>query len=164
MDAELSRRTVLRRGALAAAGLFGASKMTSAHASPLAAGIPFELTGRFFALAKEPEPGQQTNASGELLDADDNKVGEFYSTIWIADAPFGLGATSAGLVEHHTFRLTDGTIFGSGTRPSVPDTTGTYAVVGGTGLYAALVGTYTGVQAFVDLGGDGSARFTFTGV
>lgn len=168
MDAsQLSRRTLLRRGTVAAAGLFGIAHAGPASAAgPLGAGIPFEFAGRLFSLATPdgglPEPGTQTHAYGELLDTSGVKVGEFYSSIWVADAPLGAGATAAGLVEQHTFNLVDGTIFGSGSRPSVLDPAGTYGIVGGTNRYALMRGTYTGSQKFFELGGDGTASFAFT--
>jgi hypothetical protein len=62
-------------------------------------------------------------------------------------------------LEQHLFTLPQGTLVGSGT--SDADGRGTFAVVGGTGAYATLRGTYTAEQQRSDLGGDGTARFAF---
>lgn len=164
-----SRRTILGKGAVALVGAVGLSHMTPASASPIAEGIPFSFTGRFFRLVGPNgfgqfiQPGERANGFGELLDpATGEKIGEFYSSAYNAAAPFGEGPAAAALVEEHTLTFADGTIFGSGTRPSIVDPDGTYAIIGGTKRYVALKGTYTARLDFVELGGDGSAAFALS--
>jgi hypothetical protein len=58
----------------------------------------------------------------------------------------------------HTFKLGDGSIFGTGTAGSLE---GSFAVLGGTGRYAGVQGTYAARQGHSELGGDGAAEFVF---
>ena len=60
-------------------------------------------------------------------------------------------------IELHTFTLTGGSLFGIGTAAGDE---GTFAIVGGTGRYAGLRGSYQAVQRPNGVGGDGSAEFT----
>lgn len=59
--------------------------------------------------------------------------------------------------EQHLLTMPDGTIAGTGTTDRRGR--GTYAVVGGTGTYAAARGTYRVELRRLDLGGDGHAHF-----
>jgi hypothetical protein len=65
----------------------------------------------------------------------------------------------AATFEQHVFTLAEGTLVGSGTSDDGGD--GTFAVVGGTGAYATMRGSYTAEQQRSDMGGDGQARFVF---
>jgi uridine phosphorylase len=62
----------------------------------------------------------------------------------------------------HHFNLGDGTIVGMGTVGGLRDTESVHAIIGGTGRYEGASGSYVARQSPLDLGGDGSAHFTFT--
>ena len=57
----------------------------------------------------------------------------------------------------HTFRFSDGTLIGMGSHNGGC----VYAIVGGTGRYHAVTGSYLASQRPSGLGGDGSADFSF---
>jgi hypothetical protein len=67
---------------------------------------------------------------GALLDGDRAAVGSFHTA--------ALGATS-GTISMQSFDLPDGTILGLGSGGLANDT---YAIVGGTGTYAGVTGSY----------------------
>jgi len=46
-----------------------------------------------------------------------------------------------------------------GTNPSGGESV--YAIVGGTGQFSGVTGSYVGTQSPLDTGGDGTAEFTF---
>ena len=164
-----------KRGALAgaAAGLaatFGAavSARPAFGAAPRQVVGGFALSGRFWELfghdhkaGAVPQPGDRLAGFGELLSAaDGEKVGEFYSTCVCVGAPFGSGPHAAASVEFHTFNLDGGTISGMGTTATEGESV--FAIVGGTGRFAGLAGSYVARQGFREAGGDGTAEFTFT--
>lgn len=95
---------------------------------------------------------------GDLLDAKGRLVGSFLGSRLAA--PLRPGALDAGAsVEMHTFTLEHGTILGMGS--ALPGA-GVFAVVGGSGRYAGLRGSYTARQGIPELGGDGTATFDLT--
>ncbi len=107
--------------------------------------------------------GDQLVAYAELLSPKGgSKVGEFYSSCLTVQAPFGVSRSSASDLQMHNFVLDDGSIIGMGATRAVQQRLPVFAIVGGTGRFAAARGTYTAEQHPEELGGDGTARFVFT--
>ena len=167
-----------KRGALAGAAS-GVAAVVGAALTARPAGAAaqrqvvggFSLSGRYWELFGQDHRagavlhrGERLAGCGELLSSPDGeKVGEFYSTCIFVAAPFGAGPQAALTVEHHTFNLDGGTISGMGTTTADnPDGESVFAIVGGTGRFAGVTGSYVARQGFREMGGDGSADFTFT--
>jgi hypothetical protein len=126
-------------------------------------GLP-SFTGRSWRLVgmtrgQLPVPGAQLAVTGELIDQSGRKLGEFYATSVFMGAPHGAGDTAASYAETHHFNLLDGTLLGSGTWHVNGGSR--FVILGGTGRFAGAAGTYEAVQQPVELGGDGTAAFTF---
>jgi hypothetical protein len=104
-----------------------------------------------------PREGERISVRGDLhAQPGEAPVGEFFATaIAFGDASH---PALAERQETHTFKLHDGSIFGTGTAGGLH---GSFAVLGGTGRYAGAQGTYVARQAHVELGGDGTAEFVF---
>lgn len=106
--------------------------------------------------------GDRLTTYGELLDAPGgNKIGEFYASGFHMQAPLGVGAVGTGRIELHTFSLSDGTIMGMGLAAAGTGSESAFTILGGTGRYAGARGTYTARQRPQELGGNGTAEFTF---
>lgn len=157
----LTRGLVLATGAAAVAGAAkaGASTGVSADAAPRT----FHLDGRGVHVvdqvgSRRLQLGDRLSGLGELM-AGGKKVGEFYATSIFVGDPFRDGG--AGRVEQHTFVLAQGLLIGTGV---VPHDGGlaTFAIVGGTGAFAAARGAYTASFDAIEDGGDGVASFDFT--
>jgi hypothetical protein len=163
-----SRRSVLKRGLLVAAGALGVTA-GGKEARAVTRTLPDELRlfGRSWRLdAPGRVPGEQIRRGdtgvvyGELVDAPKGKpLGRFFgSRLAVQSAPGGNVRADAS-VEVHTFVLPDGTLVGMGT--ALPGES-VFAIVGGTGVYAGASGSYTAVQRLHELGGDGTAEFHVT--
>lgn len=160
---ETTRRGLLGRGLLALGGAVGLGAAGTRFA--LGRGRDsdsFVLYGRNVQsgrrLGQLPLEGERLSVRGELLAQPDGEpVGEFLA------AAFALGGAAhpaaAERLELHTFKLRDGSLFGTGTAGQLD---GVFAITGGTGRYAGAQGTYVARQHNADLGGDGTAEFTFT--
>ena len=164
-----SRRGFLARGLVLAAGALGlGAGRVSVSSAAIVPAQDLTLYGRFFHLHAQdrrpgvvPVKGERLTGYGELLDRPGGtKVGEFFSTLFAVDSPFG--ATSAGAtgLEYHSFNLHEGTILGLGT--GVAGGESAFAIVGGTGRYAGARGTYVANQRQRELGGNGTAEFRLT--
>ena len=166
-----SRRSLLGRGALLAAGALGLSAARWDRPA-LGAAVPTKggdtkvrLYGRNFHLhsgaapaGKVPAKGDRHSAYGELLDRPNGTVvGHFSAAHLTHDSPFAAAASS---LEIHTFTLKDGTILGLGTVARGAE--GHFVIVGGTGRYAGAQGGYVARQHVRELGGNGTARFDLT--
>jgi hypothetical protein len=172
-----TRRTVLRTGLLALGGLAGivgagglAARMKSGlvpSPSEVSAGS-FRLWGTEWSLAAPglrrgdlPKRGDLVSVSGVLrAQPDGEPVGDFFASVVHLDGTAGHGPYSSVQQETHTFRLADGTIVGMGT--NLPSGESVFAIVGGTGRYSGVTGSYIGTQSPLEIGGDGMAEFTFT--
>ena len=66
---------------------------------------------------------------------------------------------AGGALQLQTFDLLDGTIMGIGAAGAHENP---FAIVGGTGRYVGVSGTYVAKQSPRELGGDGTAEFTLT--
>ena len=105
-----------------------------------------------------PVKGERFTAYAELLDSPSGKrVGHFTAAFFALDSPF---ADHGGSLELHTFTLDGGSINGLGTATAGADAE--FAVIGGTGRYAGVHGTYLTRIDPRELGGAGAAEFTFT--
>lgn len=158
-----SRRSLIAGGvaALGAAGATIAMLPTDADAKPsrsLRDKRVVKLRGKNWRYRSEGEHGK---CYGEIVDGRGKKVGNFYSTNMGMSAPFDDDHESSGM-EFQVFSLVNGSIFGMGSGTNLDTQEGTFSVIGGTGSYAGQTGSYLGRQHSVELGGDGSAEFTFS--
>ncbi|HZS23500.1 MAG TPA: hypothetical protein VFA30_00815 [Gaiellaceae bacterium] len=162
-----SRRSVLKRAAILAAGAVGLSAATGKEANATMLPPPggtgsFRLEGinwRIAAPDRKPGAaiplGEHAAIYGDLVDGR-TQLGRFYgSRLAVQSTPGGHAQANAS-VEVHTFVLPAGTIVGMGT--SILGRA-TFAIVGGTGAYAGATGSYAANQRLRELGGDGTADF-----
>jgi hypothetical protein len=102
------------------------------------------------------EPGKLPPAtavrtpSGRIVDARGIELGTFHAANL---------AGSGRALQLQTFDLVDGTILGIGAA-GIHESP--FAIVGGTGRYVGVSGTYVASQSPRELGGDGTAEFTLT--
>ena len=172
-----SRRTVLRSGILAIGALAGAVGLVGVgerlRSSPLPAtdvkglttfvlhGSDWHLSAPGLRRGELPKRGDVVTVSGSLnADGVLSQSGTFIASVQHLDTPVGHSSYSADQLETHTFRLSEGTIVGVGM--ASPNGESVFAIVGGTGRYLGLTGSYTAVQSPLETGGDGSAEFKFT--
>jgi hypothetical protein len=107
-----------------------------------------------------PVQGDQGVVYGELIDRiGGEKVGEFRAGFLTLGLPFGAGPLAPGTLEQHFFTLKEGTIIGLG---SATAGEGNFAIVGGTGSYTGIRGSYRTIMRPRELGGDSSAEFRLT--
>jgi hypothetical protein len=174
-SAALGRRALLAGAAAAAAGAVArpaAAAVTRRKPKPAPRRLPTRLDGRDWHVdvfragtsraavpltTPTPIRGDTIVMWGRLVDRRGHRAGEFYSSAQCVYAP--LSKAPAASFEQHAFHLPDGIIFGMGTVPAHPKGPVTYAVVGGTGDYAGVRGTYTAVLRPVEFGGNGKAQF-----
>jgi hypothetical protein len=163
-----SRRSLLGRGFLLAAGALGigaAERPGGARAARKLGATQLRLYGRNFHLhapshraGQVPASGDRHSAYGELLDRRGGTViGHFTAAHLTHDSPFAAAVSS---LEIHTFTLRDGTIHGLGS--AVRGADGQFLILGGTGRYAGIQGSYVARQATRELGGNGTAEFRLT--
>jgi len=161
-----SRRRLLGRGLVAAAGAFGlgAARQSTASAAEVPRATELSLYGRHFHLqaparrsGQLPEKGDRHTAYAELLESPGGLVvGHLTAARLALDSPFA----AASSLEIHTFSLAGGTLLGLGTAARGAD--GHFVVVGGTGRYAGASGTYVARERPRELGGNGTAEFHLT--
>jgi hypothetical protein len=157
-----TRSGLLGRALGLAVGAFGLSAGTAAGA-----GTPttLRLYGRGAHLHSPthepgmvPAKGDRFTAYAELLDGPNGRtVGHFTAAFFAVESPF---AGQAGSLELHTFTLQGGSIHGLGN--AVAGDTSEFAVIGGTGRYAGVSGSYLARTEPRELGGAGAAEFTIT--
>lgn len=164
-----SRRSVLKRGLVLAAGAIGLSATggEARAATRLDVGRgAFRLYGANWRLVtpnrnsgEAIQLGDHGAVYGDLLDGRNKPLGQFYaSRLAIQAAPGGHVRADAS-VEVHTFVLPEGTLIGMGT--SVLGKA-IFGIVGGTGAYAGAKGSYAATQRLRELGGNGTAEFDLT--
>jgi hypothetical protein len=163
-----SRRGLLGRGLLLAAGALGvgasARSVKSELSAPTKNDTELRLYGRNFHLqaparraGEVPVSGERHTTYGELLDRPNGKVvGSFTAAHLTHESPFAAAISS---LEIHTFALKDGTIHGLGMVARGSE--GRFVVLGGTGRYSGVQGSYRATQGVRELGGNGSADFHF---
>jgi len=160
-----SRRSVLGRGLAFAAAAIGLGAANAQAATPETQGTELLLYGRNFHLhsrstrsGQVPEGGDRHSAYGELLRRPGGKViGHFTAAHLTQASPFAIGASS---LEIHTFTLEDGTIHGLGAVARGAE--GHFVILGGTGRYTGVTGSYVARQNVRELGGNGAATFHLT--
>jgi hypothetical protein len=105
-----------------------------------------------------PAKGERFTAYAELLDGPaGRRVGHFTAAYFAVDSPF---AQRGGSLELHTFTLDGGSIHGLGTAAAGAEAE--FAVIGGTGRYSGVHGSYIARAEPRELGGTGAAEYTFT--
>ena len=164
-----SRRSLLGRGlvvALGAVGLGAAKRPDSARAA-IPAGAS-TTTLRLYArqlhlhspsrvAGKVPEKGDRHTGYAQLLKRPGGRVAGHFTAAHLAlDSPFA----HASSLEIHTFHLDEGTIHGLGTAARGAE--GHFVVLGGTGRYAGVSGSYVARMHPRELGGNGTAEFHLT--
>jgi len=164
-----TRRQALKKALLVMGGLFGVGAAGRAMSSgggsrPQALelyGRGWHIQSRDLAKGELPAAGDRMLVYGELLDrSDGDKVGDFFATYFGLYSPGRVDPLAS--LEQHTFNLSDGAIMGAGSTGPGLESQDEFAIVGGTGRYAGVRGTYIAVQSHQELGGDGSASFSFT--
>jgi hypothetical protein len=109
-----------------------------------------------------PDTGDRLVITGDLLDASGAAIGHVFGT-YLQLAPFGqAGPGVPTSLQDHTFSFADGSIHGRGLAGADLDAANVFAVIGGTGRYLGVTGSYVAVQRFLSFGGDGSAHFDLT--
>jgi len=166
----LLKRTTLFFAGVAGLGLAGKTGVEAAPAMPIQdTALTMELHGVNWRLVYPDRPrgvlpmrGQRSSSFGELLRGPGKeKVGEFYASSFQFGRPFGQSEVAAGALETHHFNFIDGTIVGIGTLSDLDGSESVHAIIGGTGRYEGATGSYRASQHPVEMGGDGSANFTF---
>lgn len=157
-----SRRGLLGRALGIAAGTLGVSAASATAASTPATLRLYGRNTHLHSPAKEPGvvpvKGDRFTGYAELLDGPNgSRVGHFMTAFFAVDSPF---AELGGSLELQTFTLNGGSIHGLG--HTVAGETAEFAVIGGTGRYAGMHGTYLARTEPRELGGVGAAEFTFT--
>jgi hypothetical protein len=172
-----SRRTILRSGILAIGAVAGAVGLVGVgeriRNAPIAAtevknlstfvlhGTDWHLNAPGLRRGELPKRGDLVSVSGSLtVEGSPVESGTFIASVQHLDTPGSHGPYSADQLETHTFRLNSGTLVGVGT--ASPFGESVFAIVGGTGRYLGVTGSYTAVQSPLETGGDGSAQFKFT--
>lgn len=171
-----TRRTVLRGGLLALGGLAGfigmaglaervksgaaLSPSPTGNTSLTLHGTDWHLTAQGLLRGELPKRGDMVSITGVLRTGTTGEpIGDFFGSVLHLDGTGGHGPYSLAQQETHTFRLAGGTLIGMGTNP--PDGQSVYAIVGGTGQFSGVTGSYIGTQSPLEIGGDGTAEFTF---
>jgi Allene oxide cyclase barrel like domain len=184
---ESTRREAIKRG-LALAGVAGAAATgrilldaapaaadgrspggNAPDGTPAGGGTSVSYGGRNFdAWSPElvrgtlPAPGDRLLIVGQLLDVGGAVVGEVFGAYLQLPAFGDAGPGDPTSLHEHTFTFNDGTIHGRGLASADLDAANTFAIVGGTGRYVGLLGSYTAIERFFGLGGDGTAQITLT--
>jgi hypothetical protein len=157
-----TRRGLLGRGFGLAAAAFGVSAGSASAASTPVTLLLYGRQAHLHSPARRPGvvpvKGERFTAYAELLDGPEGRrVGHFTAAYFAVDSPF---AGEGGSLELHTFSLDGGSIHGLGN--AVAGGASEFAVIGGTGRYAGVHGSYVARTEPRELGGDGAAQFTFT--
>jgi hypothetical protein len=160
-----SRRTILKRGLVLAAGALGVT-VAGKEAKAATVVVPNQLrlhgvNWRLSVPARQPgqavQLGDHGAVYGDLLDRPNGRpFGQFFgSRLAIQSTPGGHARADAS-VEVHTFVLPRGTIIGMGTAVLGE---AIFAIVGGTGIYHGAKGSYSATQRLREHGGNGTADF-----
>ena len=168
------RRVLLKRaglflGGAVGLGIAGKAGFDAAAGAPSANGLAVTVHGTDWRMTYPdrargvlPSPGERSASFGQLFDSPEGtKIGEFYASSFQFGSPFGSNEVSAGAMETHQFNFRDGTIIGVGTLTDLFGSESIHAIIGGTGRYEGASGSYVARQSPIELGGDGTAQFTF---
>jgi hypothetical protein len=106
--------------------------------------------------------GGRISSYGDLLDGPEGSpVGEFYANGLGLEAAFGSAVPAVSGVEFQTFQLPDGALFGVGAAGSTAGER-TWAILGGTGRFAAARGTYVEREVSATPAGRAGVEFILT--
>ncbi len=158
------KRLLLLAGGAAGLGAIGGKTLGRGAAVPAA--VPAAATGKTKSVVlggrdwrhavHDAQPGTLPAAtaartpSGRIVDARGRELGAFRTANLVG---------TGGALQLQTFDLVDGTILGIGAAGIHENP---FAIVGGTGRYVGVSGTYVAKQSPRELGGDGTAEFTLT--
>jgi hypothetical protein len=169
-----SRRTILRSGILAVGALAGvvglagvAEKLRSGPQLAAEGATNITLHGTDWHLSAPglrrgdlPKRGDRVSVTGSLsYTAEGEGMGAFVASVLHVDAP-GHGPYSQVQLETHNFQLPDGTLVGMGSTSAQGESV--FAIVGGTGRFLGVTGSYVARQSPFETGGNGTAEFTLT--
>jgi len=107
------------------------------------------------------QKGDQTLLRGALLTGDGERIGELFASALTMPGPVDGDGPLTPRLEIQSFQLRDGTLMGMGTAFAQADVPNRYTIVGGSGRYAGLRGTYTFDNNPNVARADGRARLTF---
>lgn len=159
-----SRRTILKRGLVLAAGAFGVTAAgKEARAASTTVPDQLRLHGVNWRLAvPDRQPGEMLRLGdhgavyGDLLDRPKGRTfGQFFGSRLAIQSTPGHARADAS-IEVHTFVLPGGSIIGMGTAVLGE---ALFAIVGGSGVYTGVKGSYTATQRLREHGGNGTADF-----
>lgn len=85
---------------------------------------------------------RRTQRGALLPQLDGGAVGEYFTTSLTPPGPFGTPVEQSSGVDLQTFRLAEGTLFGAGSNEKDGEGATLHALLGGTGRYAGVRGTY----------------------
>ncbi len=108
-----------------------------------------------------PGLGESVLLSAELEVEALGLGGSMHGVYLVIDSPGKVGASAPTSIETHYFEFPGGTLVGSGTA-SLDDDDDQFVVLGGTGVFAGVRGSYAATQRPLGLGGDGIANYRFT--
>lgn len=165
-----SRRDALKGGlglAIASIGLAPAARAVT-HKAPsgksLASRSAFVLQATNvrpvgLEFGRRPDIGDRYTLVGDLREGVRGAaLGEFFANV-VALERAGAVAPGPTLAMHsHVLKFADGVLFGMGT-VSTGEAADAFAIIGGSGQFAGVTGTYLATLRPLALGGDGSARF-----
>jgi len=141
------RRTLLQRGLVLLTGALGVGTVARRVESAAAPAPKTDPTLRLHGRRGQAPPrlpgrsGERLVRYGELLDGPDGeRIGQFFTSGFCLETPFGPQPVAPSNLEFQTFQLPEGTLFGIGA--AGPGAERTLAVLGGTGRFAAARGSY----------------------
>jgi hypothetical protein len=161
------RRTLLQRGLVLLTAVFGmgaAARAAESAAAPEKEAGPITLYGRR-SLAPSRLPGRggaRLVRSGEILDRPDGKrIGQFFASGFCMETPLGPEVAAPSNLEFQTFHLPDGTLFGIGGGAAGRGER-TLAILGGTGRFTAVRGSYVEREVGPAVPGREAVEFVLT--
>jgi hypothetical protein len=165
------RRTLLQRGLLALAaglGVGAGARRVSAAAPEAPAGKVVVLRGRRRPASPQGRLPRAAAAprlvrEGDLVDDRGRAVGRFSSSSFCAETPFGPQLAAASSLELQAFHLEDGSsLFGIGSAGAPSAAGRSLAILGGTGRFAGVRGSYSERELPGGPHGSGSLEFVVT--
>ena len=143
------RRTLLQRGTALVVSAFGLGAATDrvVHAaSTQESAAPRPLTLHARRRPVSPAGGNEASgrllSQGEVLDEAGGVEGAFYTNGFCMQTPFGSSLQAAANLEFQTLNLKDGTLFGIGAPSASAGLERHRAILGGTGRFAGVRGSY----------------------
>jgi hypothetical protein len=125
-------------------------------------GLNLDVSGPGFPPGVLPDGGDRLVITGDLLDASGAVIGNVFGT-YLQLVPFGqAGPGDPTSLQDHAFSFADGSVHGRGLAGADLDAGNVFAIIGGTGRYLGISGSYVAVERFLTFGGDGSATFDLT--